>query len=160
MRCMIVDDHPLTRDGTSLALRKEDPTIEIFEAGSLEQAYEILANNERVSLVLLDLDLDDSKGLTTLSTLKAWCELHDVDVRVVVLSGRCEPELVREVVNTYATGYILKATSQDIFQCAIALTIAGGVYIPDIILKRMAAAAPAPHAGGGTRDVPPSSCKD
>lgn len=137
MRCLIVDDHPLTRDGTAMALRAVNPGMDIHQAESLAQALEVLAQCHGVDLVLLDLDLGDSSGVTTLRSLKAWCEAHDIDARIVVLSGHCEPTLVREVVDQFATGFILKATSQIIFTHAIGLTIAGGVYIPDVVLRQM-----------------------
>ena len=110
MRCLIVDDHPMTRDGTAMALRAADQDIDIREASSLTQAFELLAQLPDVDLVLLDLELDDSNGVDTLHAFKDWCEEHKVDARIVVLSGHCEPELVRDVVNHFATGFILKAT--------------------------------------------------
>jgi DNA-binding NarL/FixJ family response regulator len=150
MRCLIVDDHPMTRDGTAMALRAVDPGIDIRESGSLKQAFELLAQVPDIDLVLLDLELDDSNGVDTLHAFKDWCEEHKVDARIVVLSGHCEPELVRDVVNHFATGFILKATSQVIFKHAIALTLAGGVYIPEVVLRQMGGAAqsaPVPAQG-------------
>lgn len=137
MRCLIVDDHPLTRDGTATALREAEPDVEVAEAGSLAQALGMLADEPAFDLVLLDLELGDSRGVDTLKSLKAWCERREIDTRFVVLSGHGEPELVREVVENYATGFILKATSRRIFTQAIALTIAGGVYIPDVVLRHL-----------------------
>ena len=120
-----------------MALSAADPGMQICQAGSLNQAFELLLRMGDVDLVLLDLDMGDSSGLDTLDRFKAWCEVHDVDCRIVVLSGHCEPQLVRDVVDRFATGFILKATSQGIFRHAIALTIAGGVYIPEVVLRQM-----------------------
>lgn len=139
MRCLIVDDHPMTRDGTAIALSAADPAMEIFQAESLLQAFELLARLRSIELVLLDLDLDDSRGVATLRTFKDWCDAHGVDARIVVLSGHCEPDLVRDVVDHFATGFILKATSQALFKHAIGLTLAGGVYIPEVALRQMGA---------------------
>jgi len=72
-----------------------------------------------------------------LQVLKTWADEHAVDARFVVLSGHCEPDLVRDVVDRLATGFILKATSKSIFQRAISLTLAGGVYIPEIVLRQL-----------------------
>ena len=146
MRCLIVDDHPMTRDGTAIALGAADPAMEIFQAGSLLQAFELLAQWPSVDLVLLDLDLVDSQGVATLRTFKDWCDAHGVDARIVVLSGHCEPDLVRDVVDHFATGFIQKATSQALFKHAIGLTMAGGVYIPEVILRQM---------GSSQSSVPP-----
>lgn len=38
MRCLIVDDRPMTRDGAAMALRAAESALEILEAGSLKQA--------------------------------------------------------------------------------------------------------------------------
>jgi len=137
MRCLIVDDHPLTRDGTASALREVAPDVRTSEAGSLAQALEALAGGRDIELVLLDLELEDSAGLDTLRRLRAWCDEHERDVRVVVVSGHAEPELVREVVEHHATGFILKATPRHVFAQAVALTLAGGIHMPDVVLRRL-----------------------
>jgi len=154
MRCLIVDDHPMTRDGTAIALSAADPGMHICHAGSLHAAFELLLQVHDVDLVLLDLDMGDSFGLDTLDRFKAWCEAHDIEPRIVVLSGHCEPQLVRDVVDRFATGFILKATPQAIFRHAIALTIAGGVYIPEVVLRQMHDRAPA--AGPLNPQAPPA----
>jgi len=143
MRCLVVDDHPLTRAGTALALRNVDASAEVLDTESLEQALRVLATSSPIDLVLLDLELGDSQGVHTLRVLKEHVEAVDPCPRIVVLSGHCEPELVREVINLYATGFIQKATSNLIFQHAISLTLAGGVYIPEMVLRQMDSDSPA-----------------
>lgn len=94
MQCLIVDDHPLTRDGTSLALRAIDASLDIREASSLKQACGEIVQCPDLDLVLLDLELDDSFGVATLVSVKRCCEENGVDARIVVMSGRASPELV------------------------------------------------------------------
>lgn len=154
MRCLIVDDHPLSRDGTALALRAAHAAVEVVEAASLADSFALLTDIGPVDLVLLDLDLGDSQGVDTLSRFKAWCEAHDHDARIVVLSGHAEPELVRAVVNQCATGFIVKATSRAIFQQAIALTLAGGVYIPELALRDLHPAGEPAAATAATEAAP------
>jgi DNA-binding NarL/FixJ family response regulator len=153
MRCLVVDDHPLTRAGTALALRNVDATVEVLEAESLERALHVLATNPEIDLVLLDLELGDSRGVDTLRVLKEHLEGADPCPRIVVLSGHCELELVREVINLYATGFIQKATSNVIFQHAISITLAGGVYIPEMVLRQM----DAPAAGRAPNSDAPNA---
>ena len=147
MRCLVVDDHPLIRDGTALALRDAAPAVEVLEAESLAQACHLLGSGEEIELVLLDLDLADSNGVDTLRALKTFIDERELRTRVVVLSGHCEVALVRAVINDYATGFIQKATSSAIFRHAVALTLAGGVYIPEIVLREMAGGPTAPPPG-------------
>lgn len=146
MRCLIVDDHPLSRDGTALALRAAHAGADVMQAASLNESFALLADTGHVDLVLLDLNLGDSQGVDTLIRFKAWCEAHDRDARIVVLSGHAEPALVRAVVNECATGFIVKASSHAVFQQAIGLTLAGGVYIPAQALRDM-------HPVGGSAAV-------
>jgi len=137
MRFLVVDDHPLPREGSALALRDVDPSGEVLQADGLMQAMQILSESGPMDLILLDLDLADSAGIDTLKTLKNWCVENGATARIVVLSGRSEPDLVREVINNYGTGFILKAAPRAIFHNAISLTLAGGVYIPDVVLKQL-----------------------
>lgn len=144
--CLIVEDHPLTLDGTTLALQSAYPGLSVFRAESLAEAIVVLGKRVEIGLVLLDLDLGDSQGIATLSALTGWCAEQDRNVRVVVLSAHAEPELVRAVIEHYGSGFILKATSREIFRQAIGLTLAGGVFIPDVVLRRLGPALPQPAA--------------
>jgi DNA-binding NarL/FixJ family response regulator len=137
VKFLVVDDHPLSREGTAIALRQVDEPAEVFEAERLAHATELLSRESAIDLVLLDLDLPDSSGVDTLTRLKMWCISHDIDARIVVLSGHCEPDLVRRVIEELGTGFIVKAESKAVFQRAIALTLAGGVYIPPLALKQL-----------------------
>lgn len=136
-RCLVIDDHALTRDGTAAALRGVDAGMEVLEAATLGAAFELLACGAPVDLILLDLDLGDSQGVATLEALAQWQTERALETRVVVLSGRAEPELVRQVIGGFGTGFILKAMPREIFQQAISLTLAGGVFIPDVVLRQM-----------------------
>lgn len=120
-----------------MALRDANPGVEVLEASDLADAFKTLASVQAIQLVLLDLDLENTKGADTLRRLKSWTDDHDIEARVVVLSGRSEVDLVREVISLYGTGFILKATSRQVFQQAIALTLAGGVYIPEVVLHQL-----------------------
>lgn len=152
MKCLVVDDHPLTRDGTIVALQAVSADTQVFEAASLRAVRELLQSIGDLDLILLDLDLEDSKGLATLESLQAWLTEQDIIVRIVVLSGHAEPELVRAVIETCATGFIVKASARELFQHAIALTLAGGVYIPPLALQAMTSSSGG-GAPAGRRDI-------
>lgn len=139
MNYLIVDDHPLTRGGTASALKELDPAAQVSEAENLEGALASLDANPATGLILLDLNLGDSNGIDTLVAVRSRCAAQQAPARIVVLSGMCDPDLVRNVLEQYATGFILKATSREVFSSAIALTLAGGIYIPPIVLSHWAA---------------------
>lgn len=160
MKYLIVDDHPLTRGGTTVALRELDPAADVVEADSLAQALESLGAHSEIALILLDLNLGDSDGIETLVTVRSRCMTRATPARIVVLSGVCDADLVRSVIEQFATGFILKATPREVFSSAIALTLAGGIYIPPIVLSQWkapagqgAAAGPAPPVSLSPRET-------
>ena len=145
MQCLLVDDHPLVRGGMLLALRHLDPKVEAFEAESLAAAFAVLESHPRIALVLLDLNLGATAGIETLRAFRAWCDERDLSPRIVVVSAHGDPDLVREVIDHYGTGFILKTTSEAITRHALAITLEGGVYIPDLLCHALT------HDRGTTR---------
>jgi DNA-binding NarL/FixJ family response regulator len=96
---LIVDDHDLVRLGVRALLQAQvspnGPAVEVFEANSLEQA---LAAYERfqasIGLVLLDLALPDTQGLSGVSAFLT----RFPQARVVALSGAGTTSLAQSAI--------------------------------------------------------------
>jgi DNA-binding NarL/FixJ family response regulator len=136
-----VDDHRLIRLGMRAALETFSPQpVLIFEAYCLTQAVDLIKTHApHIHMVVLDLNLPDSKGLMGLHTLKA---LHP-SATTVVISGVCDEVLRDEALSLGASGFFHKATES------------GGI---DDLLQLLAASPPmlASH-GNDETPVPPSS---
>lgn len=145
MHILLVDDHPHVRMGTAMSLRELIDDAAVVEADSLESAKMAILQDEQIGLVLLDLCLGDSNGIGTLQLLRGTCEASGRYPRVVIVSGNEDPELIDSALNEHGTGFIPKGVSGVIFKNAIQLTLAGGVYIPEIYL-RLRKPRPAPGA--------------
>ncbi len=59
---LVVDDHPLYRDALVSAIRSLGDHIEVSVTGTFEAAMKALEENGEMDLVLLDLNMPDSKG--------------------------------------------------------------------------------------------------
>jgi DNA-binding NarL/FixJ family response regulator len=70
-RILLVDDHLVVRESLVLLLAQRMPELRFVEAASLMQAQLVLGSMGDIDLVLLDLDLPDSRGLATLTALRA-----------------------------------------------------------------------------------------
>ena len=144
MHILLVDDHPQIRGGTAMTLRALFADVRITEAESMATARAALRHAEPIDLVLLDLSLADSDGIATLRTFRAACEMEGRFPRIVAVSGSEDAALIESVLTEHGTGFIPKGVPGEIFQKAIQLTLAGGVYIPEIYLRtRLPAAAAA-----------------
>ena len=133
MNFLIVDDDFGCRRGMALTLQDAYPESSIFEARSVSSAIAVLRSQESVDLILLDLTLDDSHGLQTLKRLKSWCEENECNPRIVVVSAAADyvEALISQCIEECATGFIEKGTDETRFLLAIAMTLAGGMYVTE-----------------------------
>lgn len=60
---LLVDDHPLFREGLSLALAQHEPLMRVQAVGSLAETLELLASDSQIDLALLDYRLPGEDGL-------------------------------------------------------------------------------------------------
>jgi DNA-binding NarL/FixJ family response regulator len=134
---LIVDDHFHLRKGMAQTLTSFYPGCAVYESSSLAGALEALKANESIDLVLLDLNVEDSRGLETLKSLKHWCEEQNCNPRVVVVSAGADYDetLVPRAIEHCATGFITKGCSEEVFQSAIQITLAGSIFIPQRYLN-------------------------
>ena len=104
-RVLLVDDHELIRCGVrSLYPEIDGLAIEWLEADSLEQALQVYAQHAPIDAVLLDLNLNDCKGL---QGLRRFVERHP-DARVAVFSGTQDEFVVRQARALGAAAYVHK----------------------------------------------------
>jgi DNA-binding NarL/FixJ family response regulator len=135
MRFLIVDDDWLTRGGVVKAIESIQADAAVTEASSLHDAYVSLQENPAIDLVILDLNLGESRGIDTLVEFRSWCESQHIEPRTVVLSGDDNPRLVTDVLANHGTGFIVKGTKPKVFEHALAMTVEGGVFVPEEILR-------------------------
>ncbi len=146
MRVMVVDDHPMWRDGVARDLAEAGYEV-VATVGEGRQAVRVAAA-VRPELVVLDLQLPDLPGVEVARRLAA----SEPPPRVLMLSASGEQEDVLEAVKAGASGYLLKSASKEEFLDAVRRTAEGdAVFTPGLaglVLGeyRRLAARPAPEA--------------
>ncbi|WP_306205350.1 response regulator [Actinoplanes sp. RD1] len=124
---MVVDDHPMWRDGVARDLAAAGYEV-VATVGEGRQAVRI-APAARPEVVVLDLQLPDISGVEVISGLLA----AQPGVRVLMLSASGEQQDVLDAVKAGATGYLLKSSGQAEFLDAVARTAAGDpVFTPGL----------------------------
>jgi DNA-binding NarL/FixJ family response regulator len=130
MNLLLVDDHALFREGLRALLLNISPDITIYEAASVEGAVDECRSTQ-FRMVLLDLHLTNSDGLTTLDSFRQSVP----NVPVIVLSGDQEPHRIRAAIDRGAVGYVPKSHTSDLMIAALRLVLSGGVYLPATLLE-------------------------
>jgi DNA-binding NarL/FixJ family response regulator len=100
---MIVDDHPVVREGLKTFLELQDDLEVIAEAGSLAEA-EQQSKGLELDLVLLDLQLSDGVALPLIPFFRSLPK----PPKVLILTSYLEESYLREVMRRGASGYLLK----------------------------------------------------
>ena len=140
MKLLVVDDHPLLREGLSGLLKQTEPGSIILEAADAAQALALAAKAPDLDLAILDLQIP---GMDGLKVLAAFGQEHP-HLPVLILSSSENPADAREALRRGALGYVPKSANPQTLLTAIRLVLDGEVYVPPLVLEPAAAPPPAP----------------
>jgi DNA-binding NarL/FixJ family response regulator len=127
IRVMVVDDHPMWRDGVARDLTEAGLDVVATAANGTDALNRAPA--ARPNVVVLDLQIPAPNGVeVTAALVKA-----DPSVRVLILSASGEQDDVLDAVKAGATGYLVKSASRDELLSAV-LRVAEGdtVFTPGL----------------------------
>lgn len=149
MKLLVVDDHPLFREGLRRALDLLGDDVEIHEATNFVEATDFVAANSDLDLILLDLRLPGMQGYSGIDDLRQRAP----DVPLVVISAIEDRNTVLESLRHGAIGYIPKSSSTDVLVNALNLVLAGGKYLPPVVASDDAQGALGNEAQGPSGDA-------
>ncbi|MBP0599820.1 response regulator transcription factor [Herbaspirillum sp. LeCh32-8] len=120
---MIVDDHPMIRDGLRARLESMPGVCVVAETGNADEALQHAAR-QPIDLVLMDINLNGVSGIELTGKFQA----DFPHIAVLVLSMHNKAEYVLQSMRAGARGYVLKdAPGSDIVR-AIEAVLNGGIY--------------------------------
>jgi two-component system, NarL family, nitrate/nitrite response regulator NarL len=130
MKLLVVDDHPIVRDGLAALLGQLERDALVLQAGDAEKALALVAAHADLDVVILDIAMPGMNGLRALAEFaRARPELP-----VIVISASEDARDVREALAKGALGYVPKSASQNALLSAVRLVLNGEVYVPPLIL--------------------------
>ena len=126
MRFLIVEDHPLFREALEGALQMAAPEADILQAISIDGALEVLASTVDLDLILLDLSMPGTTGLSGIIRVrKAFPRIP-----VIIVSGHQDPQIISGALSLGASGYILKSASKQELAKGIGEVLRGSICLP------------------------------
>ena len=132
VRLLLVDDHPLVREGVRSRLQGEPRYLVVGEAGNAEEAMMMLIATQP-EVVLLDVGLKGHNGIQLAQTMLERAP----ELRVLMYSMYDNPEYVQRALQAGARGYVLKDAPAGEIVAAIDAVAAGGTFLSPGVSKRM-----------------------
>ena len=131
-RVLIVDDHPIVRQGLRRLLEGE-PDLEVCGEADAVRDAKALVRELRPDLVIVDISLKHGDGLELLKDIRA----HFPTLPVLVLSMHDEALYAERILSAGANGYIMKHAASDQFLVALRRVLDGGIYVSDAVGNSM-----------------------
>ena len=155
-RVLIVDDHPVVRQGLSMAIARE-PDLEVCgDAEHIEEALR-LVDCGHPDVVIIDLSLDGEDGIELIDYIKSrWPA-----VKILVYSSHDEETFAGRVLRAGANGFASKREAMPKIIAAIRRVLCGEVALSPQMTTRLLQAPPWENRSTPTRRkrFPIGSCR-
>ena len=153
IRLVLIDDHPVVREGICALLGLESDMTIVGDAGDMESGIELVRSHSP-DLVICDLNMPGCTGTIAVRKLCHECPT----MRVLVLSALDSLECIRESFAAGAIGYVRKDALRADLLAAVRRAAAGAqavcLGVSDMVMRNwLLAAGTAPHAA----NAPPAA---
>lgn len=143
---LIVDDHPIVREGLRLRISSQSDMQVCGEAGTVEEALQCVQQLSP-DLVTVDITLGTGSGLDLIQRLRT----DGYAGRILVLSAHDDALYAERALKAGAHGYIGKSEAQSRVLIALRLVLDGGRYLSPEMNRRLVGRA----LGASSRDASP-----
>ena len=131
-KILVVDDHPVVRDGLTSLINHEDDLFVCGETGEAQKALKLISEL-KPDVVIVDITLGDSDGIELTKDIKA----RHAKLPVIVLSMHDESVYAERALHAGARAYLMKDAVSDRIITAIRTVLSGEIYVSDIMAKKL-----------------------
>jgi len=129
---IIIEDHPLFREGIKTILNRNDRCQVVGEAGTGREGLQMVGEF-KPDLVLLDLSLPDIRGLNLIQDVLKLCP----ETAVLIISMHSKLDHIVKSFQCGAMGYIVKESAADTLLAAIETVLQGDYYMDTSVSKKV-----------------------
>jgi DNA-binding NarL/FixJ family response regulator len=121
---LIVDDHPLVREGLKVIIGRSSKFEVVGEAGSAREGFRMV-EELKPDLVLLDISLPDESGIELTRRIKSALP----EARILMVSMHSKIDYITEAFKAGATGYMVKESAAERLLIAMESVATGEHYL-------------------------------
>lgn len=143
IRVLIVDDHPVVRDGLRAILATE-PGIAVAGAAATGTEAIRMAGIHRPDVVLMDLQMPGTNGMAATAAIRS----RHPEIGVLILTTYDSDADITGAIEAGATGYLLKDASRDDLLTAVRAAARGEPVLSPAVTSRVLGRMRAPRAEG------------
>ena len=148
-RVLLVDDHPIMRQGLANVLNQQTHLVVCGEASDSVEAL-ALADRLQPDLALVDLSLRQGDGIELLKDLR----VRQPQMLTLVLSMHDEALYAERALRAGARGYVMKQEKIERLLLAISRVLTGAIYVSDQVAAHAVARLAGGANGSTTQDTP------
>jgi two-component system, NarL family, response regulator NreC len=134
LRVLLAEDHKMMREGLRMVVDKEATMEVVGEADNGFIAIK-LAQELRPDVVVMDISMPELNGLSATTELKQMVP----DVKVLILTRHTESSYVQQLLQSGASGYVLKQSASEELVRAIRRVAAGQHYVDPAVSDQVVA---------------------
>lgn len=131
-RILLVDDHPITRQGVAVLINQEEDLEVIGEADSAPAAIALL-QKQPADLAIIDITLKTTNGIELMKHIRVLAP----DMPVLVMSMHDEGVYAERAMRAGARGYIMKQEASSRVLTAIRTVLSGELHLSEKMKERM-----------------------
>ncbi len=125
-RIIIADDHPLFRNALCQAVKQVVTDADILECDSIDSLESLLATQNDIDLILLDLRMPGANGFSGLVLIRGQYP----DIPVVVISASDDHTIMQRAMEYGISGFIPKASDLSQIAAALQSILNGSLWLP------------------------------
>jgi DNA-binding NarL/FixJ family response regulator len=131
-RVLVVDDHPIVREGLAQMINREPDLAVCGDAADMHVALQLI-ETLKPDILIVDVSLDGPDGLDLLKHIRA----HDPSLPVLILSMHDESIYAERALRAGANGYIMKQEATDRVLEALRRILNHEVYVSSRVANKM-----------------------